>query len=65
MITIVELVSLIAVLKSVKLLPTALLQVIDGTGTSVAVQVIVTLSCSAGLTTAGVVAVSSATIVHT
>ena len=52
-----ELVSLITYLLSVKLLPSALLQVSDGTGTPVAVQVIVMLSPSLGLTVTGVVAV--------
>ena len=52
-----ELVSLITYLLSVKLLPSALLQVTDGTCTPVAVQVIVMLSPSLGLTVTGVVAV--------
>ena len=55
--TIVELVSLKTYLLSVKLLLSALLQVTNGTGTPVAIQVIVILSPSAGLTVTGVVAV--------
>ena len=60
--TIVELVSLITYLLSVKLLPSALLQVTDGTGTPVAVQVIIKLSPSLGLTIAGVVTLGWATL---
>ena len=52
---IVELVSLITYLLSAKSLLSALLQVTDGTGTPVAVQVIVIVSPSVGLTIAGVV----------
>ena len=61
-----ELVSLITYLLSVKLLPSALLQVTDGTGTPVAVQVIVMLSPSLGLTVTGVVAVgdSATLLIH-
>ena len=53
--TIEELISLITYLLSVKLLPSALLQVTDGTGTPVAVHVIVTLFPSIKVTIAGVV----------
>ena len=53
--TIEQLISLITYLLSVKLLPSALLQVTDGTGTPVAVQVIVILSPSIEVTIAGVV----------
>ena len=64
--TTVELVLLITYLLSVvKLLPSALHQVIDGTGTPVAVQVIVILSPSAGLTADGVVTAGWATNVYT
>ena len=63
--TTVELVLLITYLLSVKLLQSALHQVIDGTGTPVAVQVIVILSPSAGLTSDGVVTVGWATYEHT
>ena len=63
--TIVELVSLITYLLSFKSLPSALLQVIDGTGTPVAVQTIVILSPSVRLTATGVLAVGWATTVHT
>ena len=52
--TIEELISLITYLLSVKLLPSTLLQVTDGTGTPVAVQVIVILSPSIEVTIAGV-----------
>jgi len=59
--TIGELVSLITyLLSSVKLFPSAIVQLTDGTGTPVAVQVIVILSPSLGLTTAGIVAVGRA-----
>ena len=61
--TIEELVSLITYLLSVKLLPSALLQLTDGTGTPVAVQVIVILSPSLTLTVAGIVAVGWAIMV--
>ena len=61
--TIGELVSLITYLLSVKLLPSALLQLTDGTGTPVAVQVIVTLSPSLTLTMAGIIAIGWAVTV--
>ena len=55
--TMVELVLLITYLLSAKLLSFVLFQVTDGNGTPVAIQLIVILSPSAGLTAAGVVAV--------
>ena len=61
--TIEGLVSLITYLPSVKLLPSVLLQLTDGIGAPVAVQVIVTLSPSLTLTIAGVVAVGWAIMV--
>ena len=60
-----ELVSLITYLLSVKPLPSVLLQLTDGTGTPVAVQVIVILSPSLTLTTAGIIAAGWAIIVKT
>jgi len=50
-----ELVSLITYLSSVKLLPSTVVQLTDGTGTPVDVQVIVILPPSLGVIIAGVV----------
>ena len=60
-----ELVSLIKYLLSVKLLPFALLQLTDGAGIPVAVQVILILSPSLTFTIAGVVAVGRAILLKT